>query len=318
MRSYLEKLPLSMNSKHRVRQGYWRRVKGNDLRLIYSSIKRSEKNGNIFDVKNLKERGLDDIDVLTYSFPCQDLSQQGLQKGLGKNTRSGMLWEIEKALDKTPKSKLPKYLLMENVVPITYKKNSEDLNKWISKLKGLGYRNDIQVLNSADFGSPQSRRRAFMLSVLGEDKKLPKSNNSRSKNINDILLPSMKKDELPKFLKYKITIPTLSKNKVKKSKILNYTSFNSEALLYYPTGRGPTLTATGANSRIKIKINESLIRRMNAEEAIKYMGFDYKDYKNLKRWNILSDNKIIFLAGNSISIEVLTEIMKGIYEQQIN
>ncbi|WP_308506950.1 DNA cytosine methyltransferase [Mycoplasma tauri] len=61
------------------------------------------------------------IDILTYSFPCQDLSQQGKQRGLGKNTRSGLLYQIERIL-KLNKDRLPRILLLENVKALTSKK----------------------------------------------------------------------------------------------------------------------------------------------------------------------------------------------------
>jgi DNA (cytosine-5)-methyltransferase 1 len=101
-----------------------------EIRIIYSAVKMSENEGNIFDVRNLYKRGLKNIDLLTYSFPCQDLSQQGNQNGMSKSskTRSGLLWEIEKALDSTKKENLPRYLLMENVVALTHKTNKKELN----------------------------------------------------------------------------------------------------------------------------------------------------------------------------------------------
>ncbi|WP_082160322.1 DNA cytosine methyltransferase [Mycoplasma sp. HU2014] len=52
-----------------------------------------------------------DIDILTYSFPCQDISQQGAQKGITKQTRSGLLFEVERIL-KNNKDRLPKVLLL--------------------------------------------------------------------------------------------------------------------------------------------------------------------------------------------------------------
>ena len=53
--------------------------------------------------------------LLTYSFPCQDLSVAGKQKGMKKNsgTRSGLLWEVERLLNET--ENLPQVLVMENV-----------------------------------------------------------------------------------------------------------------------------------------------------------------------------------------------------------
>lgn len=65
--------------------------------------------------------------ILTYSFPCQDLSASGHQKGMkkGSGTRSGLLWEVERILDECH-GDLPHVLLMENVPMVIAKKNIED------------------------------------------------------------------------------------------------------------------------------------------------------------------------------------------------
>ena len=106
--------------------------------------------------------------ILTYSFPCQDLSLAGKQKGMskGSSTRSGLLWEVERILDEC-NGELPQVLLMENVPQVIGKKNIKDFQLWRSKLERLGYLNYVQLLNSKNYGIPQNRNRCFMVSILG-------------------------------------------------------------------------------------------------------------------------------------------------------
>lgn len=106
--------------------------------------------------------------LLTYSFPCQDLSNAGLGRGMekGSGTRSGLLWEVERLLDEC--SELPQVLLMENVPQVHGKKNVEHFNKWIAYLESKGYSNYWQDLNAKDYGIPQNRNRCFMVSILGD------------------------------------------------------------------------------------------------------------------------------------------------------
>lgn len=106
--------------------------------------------------------------ILTYSFPCQDLSLAGQQKGMSKGdgTRSGLLWEVERILDEC--TELPQVLLMENVPQVIGKKNIGDFQLWRKKLESLGYSNFVQLLNSKDYGIPQNRNRCFMVSILGD------------------------------------------------------------------------------------------------------------------------------------------------------
>ena len=107
--------------------------------------------------------------ILTYSFPCQDLSLAGNQKGMvkGSGTRSGLLWEVERLLDECGTA-LPQVLLMENVPQVIGKKNIKDFQLWRSKLESLGYSNYVQLMNAKDYGIPQNRNRCFMVSILGD------------------------------------------------------------------------------------------------------------------------------------------------------
>lgn len=106
--------------------------------------------------------------IMTYSFPCQDLSNAGLGKGMakGSGTRSGLLWEVERLLDEC--SELPNILLMENVPQVIGQNNIQHFAKWLEKLEQLGYKNKWQVLNAKDYGIPQNRERCFMVSILGD------------------------------------------------------------------------------------------------------------------------------------------------------
>ena len=106
--------------------------------------------------------------LLTYSFPCQDLSNAGKGAGMekGSGTRSGLLWEVERLLDEC--TELPQVLLMENVPQVHGMKNKEHFDKWIAFLESKGYSNFWQDLNAKDYGIPQSRNRCFMVSILGD------------------------------------------------------------------------------------------------------------------------------------------------------
>lgn len=107
--------------------------------------------------------------IMTYSFPCTDLSTAGKQKGMSRDsgTRSGLLWEVERLLKET--KELPQILLMENVPGVLSEKNKKDFLEWCCFLESLGYTSKYKILNAKDYGVPQNRERCFMLSWLGED-----------------------------------------------------------------------------------------------------------------------------------------------------
>lgn len=144
--------------------------KGEDwLRNVYNNIINTNNKVNIMSVKG-SDLNIVDTDkydyILTYSFPCQDLSKAGLRKGMtDKTTRSGLLWEVERILSEC--KELPQILLMENVPDVIGSKFISDFQRWEERLRELGYSNHTEILNSKDYGIPQNRERAFMVSILG-------------------------------------------------------------------------------------------------------------------------------------------------------
>lgn len=122
---------------------------------------------NLGDIRKVDH--LPECDLITYSFPCQDLSIAGFQRGMamGSNTRSSLLWEVGRLLDDMrERDVLPEVLLMENVEAILNKRNSAQFQKWIITLNEMGYASSYAVLNSKDYGIPQNRKRCFMVSTL--------------------------------------------------------------------------------------------------------------------------------------------------------
>lgn len=132
---------------------------------------------NLVNIMEIHGKDLEIVDtdkyeyIMSYSFPCQDLSKSGLQRGMKISqskggTRSGLLWEVERILDELENK--PQILLMENVPEVIGEKNIDDFHKWENKLEQLGYKNYVEILNAKDYGIPQNRKRCFMVSVLGE------------------------------------------------------------------------------------------------------------------------------------------------------
>jgi DNA (cytosine-5)-methyltransferase 1 len=139
-------------------------------RKVYNNVVATKNLVNISSVKG-EDLAITDTDkydyVLTYSFPCQDLSLAGKSKGMSRNsgTRSGLLWEVERILKET--KQLPKVLLMENVPEVIGSNFIKDFQEWEAFLTSLGYSNHTEILNAKHYGIPQNRQRAFMVSILG-------------------------------------------------------------------------------------------------------------------------------------------------------
>jgi DNA (cytosine-5)-methyltransferase 1 len=141
------------------------------IRTVYNNIISTHNLVSVCNV-NGEDLKITDTDkytyILTYSFPCQDLSQAGLSKGMqkGSGTRSGLLWEIERMLDEC--DELPQILLMENVPQVIGEKNRDAFRDWFCKLESLGYKSWYAIMNGKDYEIPQNRDRCFMVSALGD------------------------------------------------------------------------------------------------------------------------------------------------------
>ncbi len=131
---------------------------------------------NLVNIQQVKGKDLNIINtdkytyIMTYSFPCQDLSLAGKGQGMkDTSTRSGMLWEVERILSECKElGTMPEVLLMENVPQVHGVNNVDDFNKWQLRLEELGYKNYFQDLIATDYGIPQTRNRCFMISILGD------------------------------------------------------------------------------------------------------------------------------------------------------
>lgn len=118
-----------------------------------------------------------DIDLLTYSTPCQSISQAGKREGMakGSGTRSSVLWSTADAIE----ALRPKMLLQENVRAIINQQNIRHFRQWMQTVSDLGYENFLapgftlpggertiaSILNARDYGIPQNRDRMFLVSI---------------------------------------------------------------------------------------------------------------------------------------------------------
>lgn len=177
----LEKYTLSNNGKEKMEFKTLKSYSVDVLRRVYAAIRR---NNNLVDVSSLQGKNMpEDIDILTYSFPCQDLSNvgafHGYNKGIDKESgsRSSLLWQVGRILRemKDCKKKLPRFLLLENVPTLLSPRHRDNFQVWIDELGELGYVSKHFQLNASSFGLPQNRPRLLMVSVyVGEDEALKK------------------------------------------------------------------------------------------------------------------------------------------------
>lgn len=120
---------------------------------------------NLGDITQVDEKKLNDFDLMTWGFPCTDLSVVGKQKGFidenGNKTRSGMYYEGIRIL----REKKPKLSIIENVKALTSKKFAKEFQMILDDLDEAGYNTYYKILNAKDYGIPQNRERVFIISI---------------------------------------------------------------------------------------------------------------------------------------------------------
>ena len=120
---------------------------------------------NFQDVSTVNTAELHDVNLITYGFPCQDISAAGHQKGFfdenGNITRSGLFFAALKIIKDTK----PEYAIAENVKALTSKKFTAEFATVLDSLEQAGYNNYYKVLNAKDYGVPQNRERVFIVSI---------------------------------------------------------------------------------------------------------------------------------------------------------
>lgn len=130
----------------------------------YSQIHGVPEAKNLRDVCAIDTAKISGVNLITYGFPCQDISVSGKQHGFehnGERTRSGLFYEALRII----RDLQPEYAIAENVKALVSKKFTAEFKAVLDGLEAAGYNNYWQVLNAKDYGIPQQRERVFIISI---------------------------------------------------------------------------------------------------------------------------------------------------------
>lgn len=243
------------------------------------------------------------IDICTWSFPCQDISLAGQQKGMDEGTRSNYGYVFLDTVEKMKKEERPKILLMENVEALVSSKFERDWEEIHIRLERMGYQSYSKVLEATDYGIPQTRRRIFVVSILGDysytfPKPIP-----LTKTPKDFLEDNV---DSKYYLSQKQIEQIESWNAFQKP-LENAKSKNDKYI--------QTITAksnTSMNSSMVLIKEDDKTRKLTPREAWRLMGISDSDF-NKAQESGLSDNQLYKQAGNAIVVDVLVHIFKELF-----
>lgn len=256
---------------------------------------------------------------------CQDLSTAGRQEGIAEGTRSGLVWEVGRLLKAAKEHReLPKYLLMENVPALLYKKHKPMFDIWCGELEKLGYTNTYEKMNARDYGVPQNRDRLFMVSIH-KDAERGFDFGNIEKQPTPCFSGFLEKEVVEYRGEFKIDttiIPSVVKayeeclegiiakeEGIFSCKATSNFQDKKVGITYSPTIRS-------ANNHTAILYNNQ-IHKLTAREAWMFMGIRDEDYLKVVEGTGLKKTRMLSLAGNAIVVSVLMAIYQELFAEEL-
>ena len=245
------------------------------------------------------------------------------------NTRSGMLWEVERILDECENK--PQILLMENVPDVIGTKNVKHFSEWLQKLESLGYKCYFNLMNAKNYGIPQSRNRCFMISILGDynydfpeefklklkledllEKNVAEKYYLSDKAINGKLTTKFDTNKLENCIPKNGIVPTICARDYKDPKCViikneqlpivkdteNYIEwfkkgfFESECRAYKKDGIAPIMTTSCGKSKVieDTTLKKQLCNKLISENKVKENDVIRHSYSNSRMNNMYIQN----------------------------
>lgn len=313
----------------------------------YSLIHGVPMSKNFGDITKIDESSIPlPVDLITYGFPCQDISIAGGQQGLfnedGTKTRSGLFFDALRIITHTQ----PKVAIAENVKNLTGKKFTKQFQVVLQSLNEAGYNNYFKILDAKDYGIPQSRERVFIVSIRKDidtgvfhfpetlepklrlidmleeqvdakyflsDKEITYMNREVKDGRNhwDFKHHSDITDAYSKCL-----TANLMKGVPYNVLRIGSVDLNGHDLcrrVYSPYGCSPTIpTGQSGNTIPKIPVGD-IARKYTPKECFRLMGFEDSDWQVLVD-NKISDSQLYKMAGNSIVVDVAEEIFCQMFD----
>ncbi len=281
------------------------------------------------DIREIKETNFpNEVDGIIGGPPCQSWSEAGAQRGI--NDDRGMLfYDYIRIL----KHKQPKFFLAENVSGMLADRHSEAVKNIIQCFEECGYNVSITLVNAADYGVPQDRKRVFYIGFRKDLKNtfvFPAATTSyayQKKTMKDAIwdlqttaipaLPQNKTNgKLPilnhEYFTGAYSTIFMSRNRVR--------SWNEQGFTVQASGRqcqlhpqAPKMKFVEKNKRIFVPGKEALYRRLTVRECARLQGFP-DDFEFVYA-DVDTGYKMI---GNAVPVDLAYIIAKAIKESLSN
>lgn len=250
------------------------------------------------DITKIDASQIPKHDILLAGFPCQPFSKIGKREGFKNATQGTLFFDVVRILDYHK----PKAFLLENVTGILSDDGGKTIQVIMGALEELGYDAQYQILNSADFGLPQNRRRVYFVGFLKELNirfEYPTGNSEVKVPISDILEKGMEGYSISKHLQQSY----LFKKDDGKPQIVDGDSniqVNTLVASYHKIQR---ITGTF------VKDGETGLRLFTKNECLQLQGFPLDFEIPVSRTQMYRQ------LGNSVSVPVIKAIANNIKKE---
>lgn len=280
------------------------------------------------DIRNIKESDFpDEIDGIIGGPPCQSWSEAGALRGID-DARGQLFFDYIRIL----KDKQPKFFLAENVSGMLANRHSEAVKNIVKQFEDCGYDVSVTLVNAADYGVPQDRKRVFYIGFRKDLKvhfKFPEPTTPKPEqkltlrdaigDLVDTAIPALPKNKT----NGKLNIPNheyfigaystifMSRNRVR--------AWNEQAFTIQASGRqcqlhpqAPKMQFVEKNKRRFVPGYEYLYRRLTVRECARIQGFpdDFEfiyndvDYGYKMIGNAVPVN-LAYIIANKIKSEIM-------------
>lgn len=266
---------------------------------------------NYGDLMCIDTKTLPDFDVLIGGFPCQTFSIVGKREGF-EDSRGQIIYGLIKIL---AEKNIP-FFILENVKGLINHNKGETLKVILEELYGIGYDVEYKVLNSENYGVPQSRERIYFVGIKRglmkkdfkwpEKKEIPNIQDYLIDNDNDIL--DFNDSTWQKYINNKYNKGKFNFEELLKEDYLVLDWRQSDLRLY--RGKTPTLR-TGRHGILYVKNGK--LRKLSGYEGLLLQGFP-KELADKAKNAKISNSKLLSQAGNAMTVSVISAIGKSLFE----
>lgn len=268
-------------------------------------IRRNFKSHIYRDLRNRNNKGIPRLDLYIAGFPCQTFSSLGRNEGFNNATKGTIFFYIYDFI----KTNNPKVFILENVKTLLTHDKGRTFKIIISLLELLNYNVSYKIMNTYDYGIPQSRNRVYIVGVHQSEKKqfeFPRETGPIIK-LNQVLETCFERQPLSgrQIERYREV-----KNKYRdidfdsEMWILNLDVSSIKWFRLGHKGVSPCII-TGSKYYITSKS-----RYLNGIEALRLQGIPWRLYD----FTGFNERMIIKFAGNTMSVNILCALYKSLYE----